>query len=377
MYRNGLKAAMALAAACLWGQDVVVTGLQAPQKLMLTPGGNFLVSETSREPNSGRVTFVTRSGATRPLFEGLPSGTDTTGGSSGPTAMALRRTTLFIAIGGGDAERPGPRPGTAVPNPAGASSPLFTSVLQVQLSGFIDGITGTFRLTPAQQMTIADGFEVELSDGDGATAKVSRLVDLPDALPDPNTIYRFSNPWGLELTADGRTLYMADSSTNALVSIDTLTGKYRRLVRFAPLPNPTQVGPPVSDTVPTSVRVYGSNLLVSYLSGFPFVPGGAGVYLVNPARRTVTPFIQALSSVTAVLWRNGPNGSRQFFALEFSTNQSADPAPPGRLIRYNDSAVGQVALDGLRAPVSMVLDRQSNELFILELTGRLLKYQVQ
>ena len=130
-------------ASLLLGQaEVVTSGLQGPQKIILTARGNFLVSETSTAINSGRVSFVSRAGVRRSLFEGMPSGTEVTGGGSGPTAMALRDRTLYLAIGGGDIERR-PAPGApTIHNPLGASSPIFCSVLDVRFSADLDTVTG-------------------------------------------------------------------------------------------------------------------------------------------------------------------------------------------------------------------------------------------
>ena len=116
-----------------------------------------------------------------------------------------------------------------------------------------------------------------------------------------------------------------------------------RIVRFAPLPNPGVPGPPVFDAVPTSVRIYGNQLLMSLLTGFPFVPGLASVLTVDPETGAVGPFINGLTSVTDVLWRDRGSGRSQFLALEFSVNQSLDPAPPGRLLRF-DTPAAEVAV---------------------------------
>ena len=357
-----------------WGQEpqVVTTGLQAPHKILLTPGGNFVVSETSPAINSGRVSFVTRSGVRRTLFEGMPSGLDPVGAGSGPTAMALRGETLYVAIGGGDAERRGAQPGTAIHNPEGLSSPIFASVLEIQLSGPIDTLAGTFRLTTEHQQTLANGYEVELEDGAGGRARITLLVDLPNSVPDPNSIYRFSNPWGLALAPDGGALYLADASRNSIIRIDRVTGRSRTVTTFPPLPNSAPVGPPVVDAVPTSVRIYGSQLLVSFLTGFPFSPGAARVLAVNPEQRTTEPFIFGLTSATDVLPRVRPDGRLQVFVLEFSANQTAQPPAPGRLLRY-DSPLATVVTSALMAPVSMAIDESENVLFVLELTGRILR----
>lgn len=356
--------------------EVVATGLQAPQKIALTPGGNILVTETSTAINSGRVSFVTRGGTRRSLFEQMPSGTTVVGDGSGPTALAVGGPrTLYLAIGGGDAERRGSTPGTTMHNPDGISSPIFTSVLLVEFSSDIDSLLGTFRITPAQQWTLADGGEVTLDDGSGGTARVRVLADLPNSLPDSNTIYRFSNPWGLALSPDGATLYLADASTNALVSISTATGRWRRFVRFPPMQNPTPVGPPVIDAVPTNIRWYDNHLLTTFLTGFPFIQGRAQVLSVDPVSGSSEPFIVGLSSAVDILARNRSDGSPQFFTLEFSQNQSAMPAAPGRLRRY-DTWLGETVVDDLRAPTSLAYDPATKELYILELTGRLLRMQL-
>lgn len=194
------------------------------------------------------------------------------------------------------------------------------------------------------------------------------------AEPHPTAIYKFSNPWGMALSEDGRNLYVTDASQNCLVRIDTTNGRWRRLARFSPFPNPTPVGPPMVDSVPTSVRVYGDHVLVSFLSGFPFASGNARVLIVNPETGASEPFIFGLTSVTDVLWRPRPGARSQFFVLEFSANQSANPAPPGRLLRF-DTPAAQVAATFI-TPVSMAFDEATGDLFILELRGQIQQLKI-
>jgi hypothetical protein len=358
--------------------QVVITGLQTPHKIVLTPGGNLLVSEPSMTPNAGRVSFVTRGGVRRSLIEELPSGTEVTlAGGSGPSAMALRERTLYLTLGAGDGERRGPTAGTSIHNPQSPSSPLFGSVLEIRFNGDIDSLTGTFRMTAQHQRALTDGGTVEISDGSGGSASISVLARFPNSEPAPNILYRFSSPWGLALSPDGRWLYVADASMNSVARVDTTTGRWRRVIRFPAVPNPTPVGPPMLDAVPTSVRVYGDQLLVSFLTGFPFVPGNARVLAVNPEPGTSEPFIFHLNSATDVLWRNRADGVSQYYILEFSTNQGAAQPPPGRLIRYDAGTVGhQVVAAPLITPVSMAYNESTRELFILELRGQILRLQL-
>jgi hypothetical protein len=371
-----------LGAAPAWCQpEVIVTGLLGPHKIILTPGGNLLVSEPSMTPNAGRVSFVTRAGVRSSLLEGLPSGTDVTmAGGSGPAGMALHERTLYLAIGNGDSERAleGPA-GPHVFNPQGASSPLFASILEIRFNLDLDSVGGPFVLTAQHQQALNNGGEAEIANGSGGTASISVLTRFPNAEPMPGPfIYRFSNLWGMALSEDGSTLHVTDASMDALATVDTATGRWRRL-RFPPLPNPTPIGGPVLDSVPTSARVYGNQVLVSFLTGFPFAPGYARVLAVNPGTDasdlgSAEPFIFGLTSVTDVLWRRGPNGQSQFFVLEFSLNQSAPMPPPGRLLRYDAGAAGpQVAAAPLITPVSLAYDAATKDLFILELRGQILR----
>jgi len=369
---------LAFAVATAWPQaQVLATGLPGANKILLTPRGNFLVSETSMALNSGRVSFVSRGGSRRSLIEGLPSGIEVTlAGGSGPSAMALNGRTLYVTLGAGDTERRGTAPGTSIHNPEGASSPIFATILEFRLSADVDTLGGTFKLTPAQQQGLADGATLDVDDGNSGKAQVSLLARFPISEPDRNSIYRFSNPWGLAIAEEGKALYVSDASQNTVARVDTATGRWQRVARFGPVANPSPVGAPMIDPVPTSIRVYGDELLVSFLTGFPFVQGNARVVALNPKTGTSTPFINGLTSATDILWRTRPDGRPQFFVLEFSANQSATPAPPGRLLRY-DSPEPVVAAAGLITPVNMVLDEATQELFILELRGQILRLKLE
>jgi hypothetical protein len=351
--------------------QVIVEGLHGPQKMILTRGGNFLVSETSTEPNSGRVSLVTRSGTRRTLLDHLPSGTDVTGGGSGPTAMTLHGQALAVAIGSGDAERRAAAP-ASVFNSAGMSSPLFSSVLVFDFNRDLDVLTGTFSLTPELQRRIADGFGVDLEDGSGGRVHVEQLAGFPNAVPDPQVTYRFSNPWGM--IAERGTVYLTDASMNALVRIDPNTGRWRRILYFPPIPNPGRQGGPVVEAVPTSVRRWGRYLLVSLLTGFPFNPGESRVMLIDE-KLNATPFITGLNSAVDVYVQETGGPRPIFYVLEFSQNQGATPPLPGRLLRY-DTATPVVVSDKLTTPVSMVVDEIANTVYVLQLTGQILQIKM-
>ena len=366
-------AACSLAAA--YAQPTVIaTGLTAPQKLILTPRGNLLVTEPSLSPYSGRVSYITRAGARRSLIEGLPSAAAARGEPAGPTAMALVERRLYLGIGIGNAEEL-TTAGAVIHRTAGIASPLFGSILQIDFSQDVDVIGGTFQMTSAHAWSLSDGATIELNDGAGTTARVSLLSRFPLSEPDPAGGYLFSNIWGMALSADGRILYVTDGSTNALNSVDTATGRWRRITRFPVIPNPSPIGPPRIHAVPTNVRLYENQLLVSFLSGFPFPREATHVAVVTPSTGAAEPFMNYLTSAVDVLWRTRANGQKQFFVLEFSTNQMMNPAPPGRLIRY-DGWEGRMVLSDLRAPSNMAYDPATNDLLILEISGRILQLRL-
>src|SRR5262249_32654550 len=102
---------------------VFSTGLVNPAKIIAAPSGTFLVTEFGGEPNSGRVSIVSSSGARRTLIDGLPSGVGDEG-PDGPTGVYLDdNNTLYVAIGEGDQLERGAARGTSVPRAKGPASP--------------------------------------------------------------------------------------------------------------------------------------------------------------------------------------------------------------------------------------------------------------
>jgi len=100
--------------------------------------------------------------------------------------------------------------------------------------------------------------------------------------------------------------------------VDIVTGRKRTLVQFPSFPNFGTSPPPVVDAVPDSVRAYGNQLLVTFLTGFPFSNGDAKVLLVDPATGATAPFISWLNSAIDIVYRPRAAGERpQFFVLEY------------------------------------------------------------
>jgi hypothetical protein len=372
-----LLAVLLLAPAHAQETSVFATGLQLPYKLAITPAGTLLVSEAGGPPNAGRVSLLSRSGARQSLLEGLPSGPSNPNLTPiGPTGLAYRNRVLYIAVGEGDSIRNGAAPGLIALNPDGVSSPLFASVLRVRFDADVDGVQSAFVLTRPQHQTLADGYEVTLTNTEGRKATIDVLADFPPVEPDPNTRYRHHDPFGLSLDPRNDFLYLAEAGQNALYRIHTETGHAQVVARFPPLPNPTPIGPPVIDSVPTATLVLGDQVLVTQLSGFPFIPGFGSVRAVNTTTRAIDPWINWLNSAIDITYRVTAGGVYQFFVLGFSSNMDATPPGPGQLWLY-DSPVGRVVANQLVSPTGMVVDPQTGDIFIAELgPGRITRVRV-
>ena len=171
-------------------QQVYVSGLEFPEKVITIPNGYLLVTETGSKPNTGRVTLVAPGGASRALVAGLPSGLSypTTTDPDGTSGLYLSGRVLYIVNGEGDALRAGTQPGTVVPNPQGISSPILSSILKVTFDRDVDQYQTPFTLKPEDHFSLALGNIVTLDDGTGKSAVFELVTNFPDTWPDPVSI---------------------------------------------------------------------------------------------------------------------------------------------------------------------------------------------
>jgi hypothetical protein len=209
--------------------------------------------------------------------------------------------------------------------------------------------------------------------------EIRLVADFPDYAPEPRPTFaenvRHSHPYGI--VADDDFLYVVDAGFNKVRKLSRASGAEQTLTTFAPTPNPNApAGPPFIENVPTSIRWNGSQLLVSLLSGAPFIGGLSQVRQIDPATGENTPLAQGLSApvdVAPLYLDDEPAG---FLTLEFDLNF---PAPgPGRLQFVPEANASSVILSGcLTTSSSMVLDRKSGRLVISEMApGRLITMEV-
>ncbi len=88
-----------------------------------------------------------------------------------------------------------------------------------------------------------------------------------------------SHPYNL-MKGPGGDIYIADAGANAIIHRQS-AGHYSVLAEIPGFANPTPVGPPQLQPVPTGIIFDGRNFLVSVLTGFPFPDGLAVIYKVS------------------------------------------------------------------------------------------------
>ncbi len=357
---------------------VFASGLSNPAKIIVGPSGTLLVAESGTTSNSGRISVINASGTRSTLIDGLPSGLSAPNGDpDGVNGLFLDGNNLYIAIGEGDLYVNGPAPATLVVNPGVGkiSSPIFDSLLQVTLPVSADKIASAFSLKTADHTTLFNGQPVSLTNTNGDKATVTLLTEFRFR-PDATEIIKHSHPYGVtKLDSDPDHLYVNDAGLNLIHQIDIASGRKRTLIQFPQFGNVGNTPPPVVDAVPTSARAYGNQLLVTFLTGFPFTPGDSRVLQVDPATGTSTPFISWLSSATDIAYRTRPNGAHpQFFVLEYSAAFLA--GQPGRVKMFN-SETGTILVDGINGPTGLALDNTAGMLYIAaRADGKILQVNV-
>jgi hypothetical protein len=282
-----------------------------------------------------------------------------------------------VAIGEGDVTRPGPLPRTEVANPAPAS-PIFSSVLAVHFSAAVEQGTTGVSLSLADHHALRAGERLVRSDASGRKVTIELVVDFPDYQPEPlpalASNVRHSHPYGL--VADDDFLYVVDAGPNNVYKVEIASGAYENLVSFPRTPNPGTFGPPLIENVPTSIHWSGDQLVVTLLSGFPFIAGLSQVRQVDPETGEDRALIRGLASAIDVIPPSPDGRLAGFLTLEYSLAHLA--GGPGRLQVFDEAATPVAVISGtLVTPSSMVYDRRTGTIIVAELnTNRLLSFQL-
>ncbi|MFD1144488.1 ScyD/ScyE family protein [Larkinella insperata] len=224
----------------------VAAGLLSPIGLAEDDKGNLWVTQAgSGTVNNGQVSVITPTG-TFTAIAGFASAMSPENSPEGLNHLAYKDGKLYILHGTED------------------------KLYIVDVSGFVPGSSA-----PIQASSLA-GIDL------GTTIRSFH----PNA-PDPAD----SNPYDLTFGPDGD-LFITDAGANAIIRRDKDNGALSVYAVFPDVPNPTPVGPPTIDAVPTGIVFNGTDFLVTTLVGFPFPTGLSAIYKVSgSAAAPVTPMV--------------------------------------------------------------------------------------
>jgi hypothetical protein len=144
-----------------------------------------------------------------------------------------------------------------------------------------------------------------------------------------------SNPFGFALTPSG--FIVADAGANDFVRATT-AGVVTTLAVLPAKPNPLPFGPPVYQSVPTSIAVGPDGAYyVGQLTGFPFPPGAASVFRFDPATSAVTEAFTGFTNIIDLAF----DDAGVLYVLQVSSNGLASAMGPGSgLLIKVDPATG-------------------------------------
>ena len=355
----------------------ITSGLRHPLGLALSNQRNLVVSESGSRvlPGTavlpGRISIVDTGGTRRTLLDGLPSALNDVGDASGPAGILIRGRTLYVAIGVGDVTINGGGPGLNKPNPNGPSSPIFSSLLEIHFSSNVEKTTTGFTLTFANQQALANGETLTLSNSDGDNITVRMVVNFPDFIVLTPPFIAASNPFQLAAIEDH--LYVTDGGRNLVWDVDLETGSFSTLVSFPKITNPTPVGAPLIDAVPTGIAVSNDQLLVTLFSGFPFPPGVSSVEQVDPVTGNHSALITGRRTAIDVLPIT-TSGDTDYLVLQHNSGPVLLPpwSGPGVLLRFDNPGDAPTTIAScLTRPTSMLWDQKTGTFYVNELAGRI------
>ncbi|MBA3512868.1 MAG: ScyD/ScyE family protein [Pyrinomonadaceae bacterium] len=346
----------------------VVSGLRIPLGITQSNKDNLIVSETGTGPlHSGRISIVDPNGSRRTLLNGLPSAINDVLEPSGPAGVSMRGRTLYVVIGIGNSIVAG-GPGVAFENP-NPSSPLFSSILALHFSASTEKNTTGFALSFANQVALASGQKVTLSNGAGEKLTIELIVNFPNFTPKPGPPGNVSGSNPFDLVIVGNQIYVTDGGQNSVWQVDLSTGAFSTLVTFPPVTNTLfpGFGPPFSEAVPTGIAYADGQLLVTLFTGFPFPPGASRVEQVDPSTGAHSSLITGRKTAIDVLPIN-EGSDTDYLVLQYASPFGPFFPPPGLLLLFETPGGPPTTVAScMTRPTSIVLDEKTGTLYITEL----------
>ena len=303
----------------------IAGGINAPQGEIVAPDGSVWVNESGTggdkentivNPETGEVEAATY-GETARVVQVATDGSQT---------VAASLTSLLV----------GQEP------LGGARLALVGDSLYVTNGGWIGAASEEALPNTASVLKIEDGTATEVAQ----TWPIEKEQN-----PDGHILE--SHPYGLTPGPDGK-LWVADAGANTILTVDPGSGEVSLVAVLegiaSPLPNPARGDAQESDPVPTAVAFgQDGSIYVSYLPGFPFLPGSAKVVKLSSDGQA-NDYATGLTMVTDL--RAGPDGNLYAVSLGQFTEQGPVPNS-GAIVRVQEGTASETVLSGLPFPTSI------------------------
>ncbi len=294
--------------------------------------------------NGPQGVFVAADGSVWVADGGIPGGATLPIVGGNPVALGNNARIVRVATDGTQSVQAN-LPTIAWPSPEDNTGAARITVLNGQVyatNGIWNEAYDSARLSNMAAVVRVSG---------GAAAEIANTWDVENS-QNPAGSEKDTHPYGLTAGPDGN-LYVADAGGNDLLRVNPTTGQVSLVAVFAPFPNNSGVGPPVSDAVPTGVVANSDGTFyVSMLRGFPFTPGTTKVVKVA-ANGAVSDYADGLTSLTDL--RRGPDGN--LYAIQFAVFGQQGPAPnSGALVRIKPGFASETVISNLSFPTSVAFN---------------------
>ena len=310
----------------------IAQDLNNPIGVVADDWGNKWVAESGTGATDGAIVVITKTNKKHIVIKDLPSVFNPVAGDVvGPwKAMPLKYGKLAVIIGGN----------------APILGPLFGNIAIFDLNGFVPGTDSALTIDDAIQLIDVGTFAFNASDN----------AD--------------SDPFSAVQDEDG-VWYVTDAGSNSIIRISRNGKNMSVFAKFPRFANPTPVGPPMVDPVPTGIVAipnYGG-FLVTTLTGFPFLNGRAGIYRVDRSGN-VSPYLLGLTLLTDIAM----DKFRNIYVAQFGTFSLGGGFAfgSGQVIKIRNSKIIDTIASGYGPGSGVSLNYYGDKVYVTSLfTGEL------
>lgn len=275
------------------------TGLAGPLGLEKDTGGHIWVAEAGSGQNDGRISMLTPDGKAHPVITGFDSEIILQGELNGLNHILFADGILYIL---------------------GSNSRLY----KANVTGFKPGNTPT----QAKDLPVED---------------MKKFILDHKFVQDTEDTHLYNMTLGL-----GGDLYFTDAGANAIIR-RTKAGVWSVFAVIPGIKNPTPVGPPFVESVPTGIVFDGQKFLISTLLGFPFPANAALIYQMDQAG-VVSVYQGGFTTLVDINLTSDPG----VLVVQHGVFGAMGFAPNTGQIRRVANNGSSVAVDGLNLPTDLV-----------------------